>query len=264
MWTMASPQSNKSMAEQLAERFRNADTSKYPNFTALKKPLERGLWILAVAKDLKTSELTAQEIVFLARKVCSVSIPERAMANALNRAGDKVHLHKKVKAYEIMQPGVEFLTGRDMGIDLIYFEPGKKFSTGKLLSEKLLDVFTGELRIVDPYLGERTLDLLSDKDREIKVLTRLDNIANKTQLLSKIKNFCAENPKVEFRDYTAGNHIHDRFIISGNYVALLGCSLSGIGNKESFALALKISSNQDVAQVLSANFNTRWNSSSRI
>ena len=59
-----------------------------------------------------------------------------------------------------------------------YFYPyayrRKKYSSKRILAKKVLEELKGKLRIVDPYCGERTLDVLKDiSNRTVMFLTRL-------------------------------------------------------------------------------------------
>ena len=63
---------------------------------------------------------------------------------------------------------------------MLYFEPDKHYSSKRLLSRNILDNLHNELRIVDPYGGERTLDVLNNlKNKNIKFLTRVENLRDK-------------------------------------------------------------------------------------
>ena len=56
----------------------------------------------------------------------------------------------------------------------------KKKLEGILLKNKIFDSLEGELKIVDPYCGERTLDILeSIKGRPVKFLTRIENLRDR-------------------------------------------------------------------------------------
>lgn len=60
------------------------------------------------------------------------------------------------------------------------------------------------MKIVDPYFGERTLDVLeSIKGRHIKAMTRLENLRDRdrSKLMRELADFKTENQDVEFRNY---------------------------------------------------------------
>ena len=58
------------MGIELLKRLREADASDFPDFYVYERPLERGLWILWVAKDkLGIKRLMAEQIASAIREV---------------------------------------------------------------------------------------------------------------------------------------------------------------------------------------------------
>jgi hypothetical protein len=53
-------------------------------------------------------------------------------------------------------------------------------------SVKYFRQFEGELRIVDPYCGERTLDVLSNLQIEYQVPTKAENLRDKERIDSYV------------------------------------------------------------------------------
>lgn len=255
--------SQKSNKSNLIEKFSQIDTSKYPDFYAYKKPLEQGLWILLIAKEvLNIKQLTADEISLIIREVEEISVNARSIINSFNRSKDKIHIYDKIH-YEIMKPGKEHLLSQGGGgpIEVFYFEPGKPYSSRKLLSADILKNLKGELKIVDPYCGERALDVISKSKNRIKFMTRINNLRpkDKTEFLKVLKDFKTEYNHIEFRDYTCSD-IHDRYIISAEALVILGHSIKSLGDKESFAIMLDSHSNKNIYEALHDNFNRRWKS----
>jgi len=252
----------------LAEEFGRTDTSDFPDFHTYKTPLERGLWILWVMKEkVGIRKLAVEQIASVVRDVKEISIDERSIVNAFNRAGDKVHAYHEGDAtlFEIMKPGKEYLLSRIRkgSVQLFYFEPGRRFSSKRILSKNILDGLRGDLKVVDPYCSERTLDILRNTgDREGKVLTRLENLREKerNRFLREVKDFKSENKAIEFRSYP-NTDIHDRYIISSDSLAILGHSIKDLGSKESFAILLKNDTNRNVVEALNENFDRRWKKS---
>ncbi len=119
------------------------------------------------------------------------------------------------------------------------------------------------MRIVDPYCGERTLDILSNlKNRDIKFLTRVENLRDKERerFLRELKDFKSEHTKIEFKSYPHPD-IHDRYIISSDRLVVLGHSIKDLGTKESFAIVLNKDSSKNIVEALIENFNRRWRQS---
>lgn len=134
------------------------------------------------------------------------------------------------------------------------------------MSKSILDILKGEIRIVDPYSGERTLDILNNvKNRVVKFLTKIENLRGKerNRFLRELQDFKSENPNMEFRNYPYRD-IHDRYIISFDLLVILGHSIKDLGRKESFALVLNKDTNKDILEALIENFNRRWKQSNTL
>lgn len=246
--------------------FLTADTSDLPQFEDCDTILERTLWVLWVAKEkLQLKKLTVLQIASILRDVQEISINAASITQSLKRAGDKIHSYQQDGGilYEIMKPGKEYLKSlRGEGeLEIFYFEPEKRYSSKRLLANGILNTLDGEVKIVDPYCGERTLDMVREvKGRPIKFLTRLENITNinaRDKLLRELKDFKTENANIEFGNYPKVD-LHDRYIISPSFIVLLGQSIKDLGAKESFAIVLNEASCKNIYEALSENFDRRW------
>lgn len=251
---------------KLQKAFSDVDASEFPDFYYYDNPLDMGLWLLWIAKEkLNIRKLTSDQIASIILNVKEVAIDAISITKAFNRAGDKVYTHQdnKLVYYEIMRSGKNYLISkikRDH-INIIYFEPNKEYTSKKIFSKNILTNLRGDLRIVDPYCGERTLDVIKDvkKNSNVKFLTRIDNLSknNKTRFLRELKDFKSENSNVEFRTYSKTD-IHDRYIISSDQLILLGHSIKDLGGKESFCIMLKKNANRDIVGAIIQNFDRRW------
>lgn len=255
----------------VVDRFREIDVSDFPDFHALQTHLERGLWVLLVAKEkMGTRKLDAEQIASVIRDVKEISVHEKSIIYAFNRAKDKIHIYHEddVPCYEIMKPGKDYLLSlvREGSVELLYFEPGKHFTSKRILSKTILHNLEGELKIVDPYCNERTLDILKDvKDREVKVLTKIENIRQNRirRFLREVEDFKLENRNIELRSYPHRD-IHDRYIISSDFLAILGHSIKDLGSKESFCVLLNREANKNIVATLNESFDRRWDQSRTI
>lgn len=256
---------------ELIEEFSRVDTSDFPDFYSYRRILERALWVLWVAKGkLVRGKLTAEQIASIIIDVKEVSISPSAVAQSLRNAGHKIHVYheKGLTLYKIMKAGEEhLLTASGEGaIQVFYFEAGKKYTPKRLLVKDILAGLTGELRIVDPYCSERTLDCLKDiKDRPIRFLTRIENLHGRAreQFLRELQDFKSEYPAMEFRDYP-DTDLHDRYIISPSSLVILGHSIKDLGGKESFAIVLNKEISRNLIEDLSENFGRRWKQSTTL
>ena len=255
----------------LVKNFREADVSDFPDFHSCEKPLERGLWVLWVSKEkLGIKRLTAEQIASIIRDVQETSIEARSITGSFNRAGGKIHRYTGDKGtyFEIMRLGKDHLLSqvKEGSVNVFYFEPGRRYTSKRLLSKNILDNLVGELRIVDPYPGQRALDVLGDlKNRRVKFLTRVENLgqAQRNRFSHDLQDFKSENPEVEFRNYPHAD-IHDRYIISSDVLAILGHSIKDLGAKESFAIVLNKNTNKNIVDALTANFDRRWKESTAL
>ncbi len=265
---MALRKRSNALETDLIKNFRQVDTSDFPDFHGYEKPLERGLWVLWVSKEkLDIKRLTAEQIASIIRDVQEISIDARSITNSFNRAGDKIHTYPEDKEtyFEIMKPGKDhlLLQLKEGSVNVFYFEPDRRYTSKRLLSRNILSSLQGELRIVDPYCGQRCLDILGDlKNPEIKFLTRVDNLRGKdrNRFLRELQDFKLENPNVEFRDYPNAD-IHDRYIISCDLLVILGHSIKDLGAKESFAIVLSKDASKNIVEALIENFDRRWKQS---
>jgi len=262
---------NEATETEISKRFAEIDTSDLPDFNSYKKPLERGLWILYVAKErLQIKRLTAEQIASIIRDVKDVKIEAKSITKSFNRAGDKIYTRRENGDvyFRIMKPGENHVTSqiKEGSMQIVYFEPGKPYTGKRLLAKNILDSLKGELRIVDPYCSERTLDILKDiKNEQVKFLTRVDNLRKKEgeQFLRELQDFKSENLNIEFRNYPTTD-IHDRHIISADSLVVLGHSIKDLGSKESFAVILSKDTNRNIFEAVTENFDRRWKQSSTL
>ena len=133
----------------------------------------------------------------------------------------------------------------------------------RLLTTNILAGLTGDLRIVDPYCSERTLDCLRDvKGKLIKFLTKVGDLQQKARerFLRELQDFKSEHPDIEFRDYP-NTDLHDRYIISPSSLVILGHSMKDLGGKESFAIVLNEEISRNLIEALNESFDRRWKQS---
>jgi len=250
------------------EKFAKLDTSDFPDFHSYRTVLEKGLWILWVTKErLGIRKLDAEKIASIVRDVEESSIYPKSIISAFNRAGDKVHAYRENDTiyFEIMKTGRDYLLSREKedAVELFYFEPDKRFTSKRILSKNILNTFEGELKIVDPYCSERTLDIMKDvADRKIRFLTRVENLRGREreQFLRDLEDFKSEYKTVEFRSYPYRD-IHDRYVVSPDFLAILGHSIKDLGSKESFAVLLDERTSKNIVEALNENFDRRWKKS---
>jgi len=166
----------------LIGRFKELNEGDLPDFDTCERVLEKALWVLFVAQEkLNEGKLTAEEIASIIVETQEATIDEISITNSLNRASDKVHRYYERDGihFKIMRKGKEQILSiaKNDVVDALYFEPGKRFSGKRLLKSKIIENMDGDLKILDPYCGARTLDILwGIKGKNIQLLTRLENL----------------------------------------------------------------------------------------
>jgi hypothetical protein len=213
----------------LLEKFQKVEVSDLPEFSNYDKPLEMGLWVLWVVKEkLNIKKLKVQQIIDVLVELKEVSVDYRAIVNAFNRAGGKLHRYpdEGETHYAIMQAGKDHLIeiAGEGSVKVYYFESGKKHHAKNVLANNILAGLEGELNIVDPYCNERTLDILGKAEvNSLRFLTHIDNLSeqNKNKFLRELNDFKSEHSDVQFRHYPKTD-IHDRYVISSKSVVILG------------------------------------------
>jgi len=242
------------------------DLSDFPDFFNLDTKLKKGLWVLWVAKEkLNIKMMSSKQITLVIKEIKEINVKEKSITYSFNAASsDFIYKYRKNDQvyYEIMKPGKDYLISQSGNklIELYYFQPGKHFTSKRILYNKILINLKGEIKIVDPYCDEKTLDILSDvKNKVIKFLTKIDYLTanKKSRFLRNYQDFKIEHPKIEFRDYP-NNDIHDRYILSKDLLIILGHSIKNLGEKESFAIVLYKNNNINISDSLSESFNRRW------
>jgi len=261
------PESSKSLKD-----FSKINISNFPDFYNYTTPLERGLWVLWIVKEkLNIRKLTAEQIASVIIDEMEFSIDAKSIINSFNRAKGKIHAYRENGEFyfEIMKAGKDFLVSqvKEGSIEILYFEPEKKFTSKRILSKNILDNLQGEVKIVDPYCSERTLDVLKDikNNVSIKFLTRIENLREKEKkrFVRELKDFKTEKKNIKFKNYPRAD-IHDRYIISSKFLIILGHSIKDLGNKESFAVVLDKNTSRNIFGDLVGNFNRRWNDSTDV
>jgi hypothetical protein len=251
----------------LVEKFKKADTSDLLDLDSLITPLDMALWVLLTAKDkYGIDRLSAEDIAVILVEAKERSVTHRAIANAFNRAkGKKVHVSNvdSKALYQIMKKGRDHLlqkAGAD-SIQVYHFEPGRRYTSKSILRRNVLSELKGGLKIVDPYCGIGTLDLIiSAGAQKVQLLTRLASLNNKKkqdEFLRDFNEFKTEHQGVEVRDWKE-SELHDRYILSNRSLVILGQSIKDVGAKESFAVVFERKHFESMVADLEGAFDRRW------
>ena len=106
------------------------------------------------------------------------------------------------------------------------FYDGQIFDAWKFVSD-LIKIAKVSIILIDNYIDENTLILLTKRDKNIKCTIYTAKI--KQQLKFDIQKFNRQYPKIDIKTYTKS---HDRFLIIDNKTVYhIGASLKDLGKK---------------------------------
>lgn len=222
----------------------------------LRTPLMRALWAIDQMTNGDSDRFSASEISNYLVEKCRVPASRQAITETLRKA--KTLCHKNLSGYKLMEDGRRSLASSESasdGIHTIMIEAGKPFTAKRVDLAKVFSGLKGTIRICDPYVDVRTLDLLfTHLASEMRVLILTSNIIDKPSgaFARYLNDLRAEGYQVEVGVY--GRDLHDRYIIDDTVFWHSGNSLNHLGNKESFITRL----GDDVRQSMRALFDTRW------
>jgi hypothetical protein len=245
--------------QQLLGTLKNADLGRLPNIHQLSESRLVVLWILAAVKGSEVSlGLSSAQISDLLRDGCGIAMSrQRVKAIVENENGTVAKLRQGSNSYyKIMRSGEELIAGS--AHDPVLIQPDKALS-GIRKVEELLGFISGDVRVCDPYVDNRTLDYLSNCAQASSIRLLTQNIYRDALFKRDLKAFNQENgDSLEVR-VAAGRELHDRYVIHGNGMMLIGTSLNNIGAKQSFIVAL----GEDIRSAATSWFDKTWNTAAR-
>lgn len=224
--------------------------------------LSTSLWIMEYLSDDTTKSFGPTEIARCAVDSLGISMTKQAVHLALTKATKKKFCHKEKNGFKLMRTGQEELLKQMRRDRITLLEPGKPFSAGVELGNLFSQVTGKELKINDPYVDEKTLDVIhkhfSDKKISIKILT--SKVNNEKRFKSSLTKIKIEGINIEVNKIRKGI-IHDRYFIDDKHFWLCGNSLNNLGNKESFIVMLD---DNAIYQSMLQTFNSRWQSATTV
>lgn len=123
------------------------------------------------------------------------------------------------------------------------------------------------IKIVDKFYSRDSLDVIEEfaSSRPIQFLTsQLTGNENQNKFKKELNRFKREYSNFEVRIYPKGYELHDRYIITNDFLILVGRGLQDLGGKESFVIALKDNVVKDIKKSTLLNFEERWNVSQNL
>jgi hypothetical protein len=151
--------------------FANAKVADLPDPHELDDRL-RAFWVLRVGQIVGMDVMTPAEVSTVLRDVYSIDVPRQRVEGILSRESGTVAKRKKnrKRAYQLMGAGSNELDG--IATAVTFIEPTQAFTKLREV-HAILGTVTGDLRVCDPYVEIRTLDMLAEceKANSIRLLT---------------------------------------------------------------------------------------------
>jgi hypothetical protein len=176
----------------------------------------------------------------------------KSIEAALRKAKGLAHSSKRNGrwVFNPLKAALDRVNGANDSIALI--DPSKAVMATVRLHDTLA-ALSGLVRLCDPYLDQKSLhhlDAIPEKTT-LRVLTF--NITDSGTTRSLVQAFAAKGVVLEIRKAHA-NVLHDRYLVAGGQVLILGTSLNGFGKKQCFV----IRAGQSIADSLQATFDGLW------
>ena len=239
--------------------FKAADVSGFPEVRRLQDERKQVLWVLWVGRDkAELPIMSASEVSSVLRDNFGINISRQKVQSLFAEDKRAVAMKRKERetGYQIMQAGIDEVAGSSMAT---YIDPKRALSSIRRV-EAILAGLIGEVRICDPYVDGRTIDLVAEskKAKSIRILTV--NVKDVSTLKRDIRAFQQEHGfQLEVRVASKGV-FHDRYAIDDGGMLLFGTSLNGIGFKQSFIVAL----GQDIRSGVIPVFDSAWTTATAI
>jgi hypothetical protein len=256
---------------------READLADFPNQHALETSLHEALWLLWVIQDRfdHQAHIYADEIAELA-EIRGIALSPAQIEVALERAGKRVLRKQYIFdddqpderiAYKISEKGIldlkqKYLEG---GPRILLFDGTKPWTDRHLALPDIAAQLKGRICVVDKFYGRASLGILSHlrHGSPLQFLTGTTN-ENRAAFERELRDFKREIGSVEVRAFPDHQQLHDRYIIAGNALVIVGHGIKDMGNRESLLVLLNGNAAQDIRSALLQQFDSRWAHSTEI
>lgn len=156
-----------------------------------------------------------------------------------------------------MADGINVVTASSPKV--VFIDPEKALSNIRE-AESLLGDLEGLIRVCDPYVDSRTLDLLAECTRAsgFRLLTVQVNKPNPFR--RDLKAFVSQRGNVIEVRLAPKGLLHDRYVIDDKGMLIFGTSLNGFGFKQSFVVVV----GPDMRNTTLAAFDRTWSAATQI
>jgi hypothetical protein len=242
----------------LSTKFRDANLTGLPPLSGLQDARSQALWVLWVAKDrLNETTMTPAEISSVLRDAYGISVSRQKIEASLSKELAAVVRRKQNgrRAYQLMQVGIDELTAKSAVV--IFVDPQQALSKIRETQAVLADL-RGALRVCDPYVDGRTLDLLADCKAAASIRLLTVTVNKRAAFERDMKAFIREHGDILEVRVASQWALHDRYIIHDDGMLLFGTSLNGLGGKQSFVVSL----GEDLRSTVLRAFDDVWSGGS--
>ncbi len=246
----------------LLETFETLEKSTKLKLACVSTPLDLCLIALNIAKEQTEFDQLTAEHIEACLEIAGVAIKKQSIINALSRSGGKVKSFSfgPDTYYKIMTKGeIEAEQALERGgLSVVCISSGTPRTSRRGL-EDVLSTLTGDTIICDPYYGIRTLDSLEKigKKTHVRFLTQKTSESGR-KLTTALKDFKREFRNIEIRVADNTTMLHDRYIIDGKKLYIIGHGLKDIGNRDSFVIVLEKDLASDLIHQIRKTFNAYW------
>lgn len=229
------------------QKLRAVDLGNMPNLQDIEDPYVQILWFLKVAKLAGIRRLGHYEICDLMWHVFDVHI-DYNVADGLLR-GKEQEVGDRIRGRKITLSGEKLLWKRVPNI--LFIDPSAPL-TGRRQVQQVMSELQGKVRICDPWIGEKTLDVLAQMTSVVSIQMLSHNIDSLDR--QTCKDFTTEYGIPLSIRSTKKDVIHDRYIIHKRGLVTVGTSLNGLGNKQTFV----VKEGSDIANAVGKRFQELW------
>jgi hypothetical protein len=242
-----------------ARRFAEARSGEAGDPHQFDDDRRRILWVLAETNGVEDlSFLTPAQVSDILCECAGIDIPRQRVSAILEAERGTVAKRRiaKKRHFRIMKAGEDEVNSSALASTFI--DPEKALTEIRHV-EDLLSNLKGDLKICDPYVENKTLDFLAacSLASSLKLLTV--NILKQSTFRRDLAAFQKEHGNRLDVRFAKQSHLHDRYIIHGDGLLLLGTSLNGFAKKQSFLVAL----GADLRSATETAFDRYWASATK-
>lgn len=252
----------------LLETFEKLDAVTKHALAEISSPRLLAFATLEISETQCNTDRLSSEHIVACLEAAGVAVSKLSIRRAL--AGAKGYISYKKDEnetfYKLMTKGKreieQLLVGEKLSVVRIEQNQPR---TARLELAEIFKVLSGTVRICDPYYGIRTLDLLDNIPEKTKVQF-LSSITNEEgrKLQGALKDYKKERPNIEIRKVGKSAGLHDRFVISKEFILILGHGLKDIGGRESFIIRLDKGLVPDLIKSTIRSFDEKWKTGTAI